>query len=201
MTLTKTRTTLAALGVGLTLVLTGCGGGDSDDGSTSSAGSSVDGISAEHNDADIAFIKDMHPHHEGAIAMAELAPDKAASAEVKDLATRIAAAQDPEMTLMESMAKAWGTELAAEGGGHGGGHSSGQDGGMEDDAAALGKLSGSAFDKEFLVRMLAHHEGALTMSKTELADGKNEQARKLATDIIAAQEAEIAEMKALQAKL
>lgn len=197
MTFTKTRTTLAALGVGLTLVLTGCGAGDSDDSSNTSAGSSVDGISAEHNDADIAFIKDMHPHHEGAIAMAELAPGKAASAEVKDLATRIAAAQGPEMTLMESMAKAWGTEVPAEGGGHGGGHS----GGMADDAAALGKLSGPAFDKEFLMRMLAHHEGALTMSKTELADGKNEQAKKLATDIIAAQEAEIAEMKALQAKL
>jgi len=198
-TATKARTALAALGVGCAMLLTGCGGGaSSDSGATSSTGSSVEGVSAEHNDADIAFIKDMHPHHEGAIAMAELAPDKSESSEIKDLANRIAAAQDPEMTLMESLAKAWGTELTAEGGGHGGGHS-GPKG--DDDAEALSKLSGAAFDREFLVRMTAHHEGALTMAKTELTDGKNEQAKKLATDIIAAQEAEIAEMKALQAKL
>ena len=48
----------------------------------------------------------------------------------------------------------------------------------------------------FTCGMLAHHMGAIEMSKVELKYGKDADARAMATKIIAAQEAEIVEMTA-----
>jgi uncharacterized protein (DUF305 family) len=45
--------------------------------------------------------------------------------------------------------------------------------------------------------MIKHHEGAVEMARTELAEGEDEAARKLAEEIIDGQQKEIAEMKAL----
>jgi uncharacterized protein (DUF305 family) len=45
--------------------------------------------------------------------------------------------------------------------------------------------------------MIAHHEGAITQSLTIKADGSNADVLALADRIIAAQQAEIAEMRAL----
>jgi uncharacterized protein (DUF305 family) len=63
----------------------------------------------------------------------------------------------------------------------------------------LEAASGPAFDKAFLEMMIEHHQGAIDMSMTELEDGENADALKLATGIIKAQEAEITRMKALLA--
>ena len=49
----------------------------------------------------------------------------------------------------------------------------------------------------FLTMMIEHHEGAIAMSETELADGANTDVKALASSIIASQSAEIAEMKAM----
>ncbi len=54
-------------------------------------------------------------------------------------------------------------------------------------------------DKDFVAMMLPHHQGAIDMAKVELQYGKDPAIRKMAQDIVAAQEAEIAEMKAWQA--
>lgn len=55
-------------------------------------------------------------------------------------------------------------------------------------------FSGNA-DVDFIKGMIAHHQGAIDMSKVELQYGKDAQARKMAEDIIKAQESEIAFMK------
>jgi uncharacterized protein (DUF305 family) len=47
-------------------------------------------------------------------------------------------------------------------------------------------------DRDFAMMMRIHHQGAIDMAQAELATGKDPQMRKLAKEIIAAQEKEIA---------
>jgi uncharacterized protein (DUF305 family) len=51
-------------------------------------------------------------------------------------------------------------------------------------------------DVAFMAGMLAHHQGAVEMSEVALKYAKDDKARDLATRVIAAQKAEIAEMEA-----
>ncbi|KXV12943.1 DUF305 domain-containing protein [Caballeronia megalochromosomata] len=50
-------------------------------------------------------------------------------------------------------------------------------------------------DRDFVAHMIPHHQGAVEMAKVELKYGKDAKLRKLAKDIIAAQEKEMAFMK------
>lgn len=58
-------------------------------------------------------------------------------------------------------------------------------------------ITGATFDRIFLQVMIVHHQDAVTMSQTELAQGNNPATRNLAQQIISAQQAEISEMQAL----
>jgi uncharacterized protein (DUF305 family) len=50
-------------------------------------------------------------------------------------------------------------------------------------------------DRDFVAMMVPHHQGAVDMAQAELKYGRNEQLRRLAQEIIAAQQKEIAFMR------
>ncbi|MEU2021342.1 DUF305 domain-containing protein [Streptomyces sp. NPDC016469] len=183
------------------VLLAACGSTDKsassghDMGSTSSP--SATASQGTHNAQDVAFAQGMIPHHRQAVAMADLAPGRAKSNDVKTLASTIKEAQDPEIVTMTSWLKGWGEKVPTADAMNGMNHSSGHDmsGPMSaDDMAKLKKLSGTAFDTAFLQMMVGHHQGAVDMAKTEQAKGAYSPARDLAKSIIASQTTEITQM-------
>lgn len=181
-----------------TLLLAACG---NDDAAGSGAGSSEESF----NDADVTFAEGMIPHHEQAVEMAEMATQQASSAEVKALAEDIEAAQDPEIEQLQEWLDAWGEDAPSESMGHGdmghGDESSSMSGMMtEDDMMALGDSNGAAFDRMWLEMMIEHHNGAVQMAETEVADGEHPGAIDMANQIIETQEAEISQMEKLLAR-
>lgn len=176
----------------------------------SSAAESSTNADSAHNNADVTFAQQMTVHHQGAIKMADLAPDRAKSADVKALAEKIKAAQAPEIAQMAGWLQDWGvatTGGSSAMGGMGGmdNSSTGSDGtgsampGMmtDEQMQQLSKATGADFDKMFLEMMITHHQGAIEMSKTEKGTGQNTEAQTLAESITNSQTAEIAAMKAL----
>ncbi|MFF9136672.1 DUF305 domain-containing protein [Streptomyces albogriseolus] len=200
------RTALAVTTGAATLVLSACGGGHdmssmgSDSDSSPSATASAK--AGDHNDQDVSFAEEMIQHHRQAIEMAGLAADRASSQEVKDLATKIKGAQDPEIETMSGWLTSWGEEVPADMSGmEGHDMSSGMPGMMSsEDMDMLERASGAGFDKMFLEMMVKHHEGAVEMAKTQKADGKHGPAVKLADDVITAQTAEIEQMNKMLGK-
>lgn len=187
----------------VTTLLAACGSHDSHSSDTSAgsattvAAGAAGTTSAAADADDIEFAQSMIGHHEQAIVMAEMAldPKAGAGAPVQDLAKRIKAAQDPEITQM----KAWLTKVGAPTQMDANGHDMSSMPGMmsADDMDALGKQTGASFDKAWLDMMIAHHAGAVTMSETVKSKGSDAELRALADKIISAQQQEITEMKGL----
>ncbi len=152
-----------------------------------------------HNAADVTFAQGMIPHHRQAVMMAQQASSRAKSPAVKTLAAQIQSAQDPEITTMTGWLTSWGQPTEQPGMSGMAGHDMGSMGGMMSDAdmTKLSKLTGAAFDREFLTMMTAHHNGAIEMARTQLAQGQYPPAKALAQNIITSQTAEIAKMKTL----
>ncbi|WP_310724150.1 DUF305 domain-containing protein [Streptomyces sp. N2A] len=204
------RAALAAAAVtaaALTLSACGSDGGKTDDASPSGKPSATAGASAgKHNAADATFAQEMIPHHRQAVAMADLAATRAGSADVKALAATIKKAQDPEITTMSGWLKSWGEKVPQDhdmAGTHG---MAGMDHGegktmpgmmSAQEMATMKNATGKAFDTQFLKLMVKHHQGAVTMAGTERKQGAYGPAKKLAGDIITAQNAEIARMRKL----
>ncbi|HLU74720.1 DUF305 domain-containing protein [Streptomyces sp. NPDC059515] len=202
------RTAAVAAAGAAALVLAACGGNDADGSSaaghgdhnaTASSSASAPASQGQHNAADAAFAKGMIPHHRQAVEMADLAPGRAQSAEVKKLAADIKKAQDPEIKTLSGWLTSWGEEVPAEGAMDHSMH--GMDGMMTaEEMTELENASGKAFDTAFMEMMIKHHEGAVEMAKTEQADGAYAPAKKMAEEIIASQSAEIEQMNELLGK-
>nr|WP_012311487.1 DUF305 domain-containing protein [Arthrobacter sp. AK-1]ABR66955.1 unknown [Arthrobacter sp. AK-1] len=207
----KKTLTISAAAIAAAIALAGCSAG-TDAGSsatsatsgaahhggsgTSSAPATSAAASAEFNDADTMFAQMMIPHHAQAVEMSDMILEKEGiPAPVADLATKIKAAQGPEIEKMTGWLESWGQPTEAPTGAHSGHSMSGMMG--QEDMAKLEAAQGTEAATLFLTQMIAHHEGAVEMAKTETSDGKNADAVQLSKDIVSDQEAEIQEMKDL----
>ncbi|WP_297602111.1 DUF305 domain-containing protein [Microcella sp.] len=152
------------------------------------------------NDRDVAFASNMVPHHVGALEMAEVILAKEGiPAEVRELAARIEATQQPEINQMNAWLKEW--DAPSMTGGHGG-HAMMMSGMMsETDMMALEDAQGVEAARLFLEGMIVHHNGAVEMAQVEVEGGKYPEAVALARAIIEQQTIEIAEMERLRANL
>ncbi|MGV9865779.1 DUF305 domain-containing protein [Rhodococcus koreensis] len=192
-----TTTALISAAAAAALVLTGCSTDSAGNSTTSGATTSAVQSQAQFNDADIAFLNGMYPHHAQAVEMADMVAGRTDTADVVALAAAIKAAQQPEMDRMTDWLQQWGQPVPASDM-SGMGHSTDHGDGMmsADRLDALTALSGTEFDRQWLTMMIEHHEGAIEMANAELADGENSDARQMAADIVTAQQREIADMRA-----
>ncbi|MEI6402259.1 MAG: DUF305 domain-containing protein [Actinomycetota bacterium] len=189
----RLRTIVVSVVSGVVL-LAACG---SDHGGHSAASVEVS-PDAAFNAADVMFAQGMIPHHQQAIEMADMALDPAVGAgpAVLDLATRIKAGQDPEIAQMTTWLADWDQPTAMD---LSDGHTmDGMDGMLSaDEMKDLAALRGAEFDTAWMEGMIRHHEGAITMAEDVAAKGEQPEVKALAEQIVAAQRAEIDEMRAL----
>ncbi|HEX5144181.1 MAG TPA: DUF305 domain-containing protein [Mycobacterium sp.] len=190
----------------LAFFVTACGGNttshDDHAGHTDTNAPLITGAPADSNAADVTFVTHMIPHHQQALELAALVPDRSTNAELKTLAQQIEAAQQPEISTMKAFLVQWnGGESAGAAPTTTMDHGGMAMNGMVDDAtmAKLKTLQGAEFDKLWLQSMIAHHQGAVEMAKTELASGRNVDAKQLAQNIVSGQQAEIDQMQKMLA--
>jgi uncharacterized protein (DUF305 family) len=205
MTRTNARLTrLSAALVAGALALSACGddtdAGHDSMGSSDTSASAESSAEADFSDADVTFAAGMVPHHRSAIEMAQLAGGRAAHPRVLALASRIEAAQGPEIEILSGWLEEWGAD--GETGMDHGGMDHGSGGMMsEEDMQALMNATGAEFDRMFLTQMIAHHTGAVEMAQADLSEGSNTDALAMAESIRDSQSAEIAEMEQLLTEL
>ncbi len=202
----KKTLTISALGIAAVIALAGCAGTSGSTPVSSMPGMGQTGMgmstgsapaSSDHNAADTMFTQGMIPHHAQAVEMSDMMLKKQGTdGRITALATKIKAAQAPEIEQMTGWLKSW-NESAQMASGHG--MSDGMMG--DDDLKKLDAAQGTEAAKLFLTQMIAHHEGAVVMATTEGSQGKNTDAIKLSKAIVTSQTAEIQAMKGLLASL
>ncbi len=140
---------------------------------------------------DLQFIDTMSMHHQSAIDMAKMAEMQGQHAELKALAKSIINAQQKEIAGMKAWRDEWypGKPQAMNM----------EMPGMMDamkgmDMGKMKTATGNAFDLMFIDKMTAHHAGAITMAQEALTKAEHPEIKKLAQQIIAAQQKEIEQM-------
>jgi len=199
MTKTPSRVAAALAGAAAVVALTACGTAaekatDTRDHGGHASSAPSDAQAAAHNSDDVMFAQMMIPHHQQAVELAALVPDRSTNAELIDLAAAIAAQQQPEIDTMAGLLAQWGVN--PDDSPHSGDHGGMTMQGMVDDATMvqLQGLKNTAFDELWLKSMIAHHQGAVAMAGAEISDGSNPRMIALAKEIESAQLAEIDRM-------
>jgi uncharacterized protein (DUF305 family) len=150
--------------------------------------------SATANAADVTYVQNMIVHHRQAVDMALLAPNRAESAKLKNLADRIQDVQGPEIQYMST----WLREQEQAVPDHHGRHDGMPGMATPEQLEALKAARGKEFDRMFLQLMIEHHLGAIEMSKQVLTGGAHIKIEELASDVSVEQAAEIRRMQEMQ---
>ncbi|HEX2325208.1 MAG TPA: DUF305 domain-containing protein [Chloroflexota bacterium] len=163
------------------------------------------------------FIEEMVPHHEDAVAMADLALTRAEHPELTALATAIKATQTEEIDQMRAWYRAWfGADVPpghmGAGRGFAGRGPTGMTGMMGGPTGPMGMTGGpigmmgrqdpaalaqaQPFDKAFIEQMAPHHQMAVMLSAMALPGAQRPELIALLQSIVAGQSAEIRQMRA-----
>lgn len=162
--------------------------------------------------ADVRFVSGMIGHHAQAIVMARMASSHGASPALRTLAGRIINAQQDEIAIMQQWLRDRGQPVPDPAATP---HVHGSTNGMQHDMRMPGMLTeeqlqqldaarGKEFDRLFLVDMIQHHRGAVTMVQELLNNpgaGQDDTVFKLAADINVDQTTEIDRMEKMLAAL
>jgi uncharacterized protein (DUF305 family) len=155
-------------------------------------GEGIEVTEGGYNETDVRFVEQMIPHHRQALAMAELAPDRAQDERVLLVAERILAVQGGEIGVLEDWLTERGLPVPAADTQH--------------DHALPGMITplqleqltnadGAEFDELFLTYMSQHHAGAIEMATAALGGGTDQYAIEMATDVSVTQSVEIDRMR------
>lgn len=137
---------------------------------------------------DQAFIDNMVPHHEGAVAMARIELAKGKRADVKKLAAQVISAQNSEIERMKEWRNEWFGESSTPA------EMPMSTPGMDIDAVR----DADDVDRAFVEAMILHHESAIAMATDAKTKGTRAEIRDLAAAIVVDQQREIVQMKAWQ---
>jgi uncharacterized protein (DUF305 family) len=116
----------------------------------------------QHTAADVKFMQGMIGHHAQAVEMVALINERTQSEDLKMLGLRIKVSQDDEMDMMRKWLEARGEKVP-------GPHAHHEPGGFmpgmltAEEMTALANAKGKEFDRLFLMGMIKHHGGAITM--------------------------------------
>ena len=160
--------------------------------------------------ADVNFMTGMIPHHAQAIVMCAMAASHGARADVRILCERITVGQRDEIAIMQTWLSDHGLSVPdAKSTRHrmvmpnGMEHDMLMPGMMSDEEmAALDKARGPEWDRLFLIGMIKHHEGAMTMVEELFASygaAQDDTVFKFASDVFADQGTEIDRMRQMLA--
>ncbi|GGS48791.1 DUF305 domain-containing protein [Actinokineospora fastidiosa] len=150
----------------------------------------------EPNDEDVSYVRNMIIHHQQAVEMSALAPERAADERVRGLASRIHDVQGPEIGMMNRWLT--GHDLPAVNPTEAHAHADMPGMATAEELAALTAARGPEFDRLFLELMIRHHEGAIEMARAVQVSGVDVRVQEMADDVIAEQADEIRRMREMQ---
>ncbi|MEB3319756.1 MAG: DUF305 domain-containing protein [Cyanobium sp.] len=173
--------------------------------SAAPAGQGWRGLPMGQRSADAHFIVMMIPHHEGAIAMADLSLQRSQRPQIRALAERIRTSQSRENAEMRRWYRQWyGSDVPswpgpgwgpARGMGGGMGMGAGRGMGMPGFATSLEALrTAPDFDRAFLEQMIAHHRMGVMMASHAQWGTLHPELRQLEKAMVQVQSEEIAQM-------
>lgn len=140
-------------------------------------------------DFDIDFANMMIEHHQGAVDMSEQEVNSGKDDKMKSMAQKIITSQKEEITMLQDFVKTY----KPSGMKHGEGELQKSTSDMENKMKNV-QMTGD-IDKDFAAMMVSHHEGAVEMSKKELANGMSSKLKKMAQKTITEQSKEVKEFK------
>ena len=126
-----------------------------------SAEQAIEIANTSYTPGDAQFMRDMIPHHQQALEMSQLAPNRTNSPEILEIAGRIEAAQSDEVAFMTQWLTSRGEPLSRSEEHHE--HHTMRGMATPEQMDMLADASATDFDRQFLRLMITHHEGALHM--------------------------------------